>query len=698
MLGTESSRHEDRILTGIFWAALFCSLYGVTYHWTMSFMSGHEFRQAQTAINAYYIDEQNNFSLLYETPILGKPWVSILMEVPVYEWTVVLLSRATGLPHFMAARTISATCFYLALPAVYLLLGRFALPRPRRLLILALILVCPLYIYYTRAFLIDAMELMCCAWFLFGFVRTMDERRWSWLALTVVAGTGAALIKSAMLAVWLLPAAGYGAWQLWRDLRAGSGWRAPVQTLLWGAATVAVALGLLRLWIRYTDPIKAAHASAWIFTSANLSVGNWGLFDFKSVFSSGVWRLLLGGWRLGIMPPWLIGLGLVSGIVFLKSARWRVLGLAAVFFLAQLLFPYAYAYQDYYYYSCAVFLLAALGFVLLGLLDSGLPRWGCWLAVAVPFGAQLTTYGLGYYQEQRVVHNGGFPFTEALRDLTPKRSVIVVAGADWAAMTPLYAQRKALMIRNGLENDRTYLQRAFDDLAGEDVCALVLYGETRKNRALIEQAAARFDFEASVPTFNYKEIADIYVSRLYLKGVQLRLKISRRYPDLTIPTPPTPALEMSAKTLIQISPEAARDAFTNIIPGPFQANFEFGVDWIEHGNLAVLSAHPNADLWLRPEADAREILWDYGIFAGAYETPGRMTNGVEFIVEGERPDGHHRRLYYRILDPAKNPKDRGDQHAVIPYAPQPDEVLRFSTRPNENSAFDWAYWIRIKVR
>jgi len=42
----------------------------------------------------------------------------------------------------------------------------------------------------------------CCC-----FVRALDERRWSWLAGAMVAGTGAALIKSSTLAVWILPAA-----------------------------------------------------------------------------------------------------------------------------------------------------------------------------------------------------------------------------------------------------------------------------------------------------------------------------------------------------------------------------------------------------------------------------------------------------------------------------------------------------------
>ena len=80
------------------------------------------------------------------------------------------------------------------MPAFYLLLGRLAVPRARRLLFLALVLAAPVYIYYSRAFLMDSMALLCCAWFLLGFVRTMDERKPGWLAFTIVAGTLAALV------------------------------------------------------------------------------------------------------------------------------------------------------------------------------------------------------------------------------------------------------------------------------------------------------------------------------------------------------------------------------------------------------------------------------------------------------------------------------------------------------------------------
>ncbi len=694
MADKNPSRREDLSLVAIFCAALLAHFYLATSNWTSAFMAGHEFRQAQTAIVSYYIDAQNNFSLLYETPILGKPWVSILLEVPIYEWCVVGLSRLTGWPHFIAARVVTLTCFYLTLPACYLLLGRFGVGRPRRLLALALILACPVYIYYSRAFLMDSMVLMCSAWFLLGFVRTMDERRWSWLALTVVAGTAAALIKSITFAMWLVPAAGYGAWQLWRDVRAGQGWRAPLQTILWGAATVAVALGALRWWIAVTDPIKAAHASAWIFTSKNLSQGNWGLLDFAARFSRQTWSTLLDRWTEAIMPPWMIVVGLVAGLVFFGRARWPVLGLAAVFFLAQLMFPFAFAYQDYYYYSCAVFLLAALAFVLFGLLDSRVPWWCSWLIIAVPFVAQFNNYWHGYRPAQLVKSNGGFPFTEALRDLTPPGSVTVIAGADWAAMIPLYSERKALMIRNGLEYDTAYLNRAFDELADEDVSALVLVGALRTNTAFLKLAAAKFDLD-TIPTFSHP-IADVYCRRLYIFRVQEFLKSSRKYGQTTFH--PRPPAEKPPEVPFRISAGLARTTFGIVSPAPIRAYFTFGLgNELVEGEPA-LTAHSTTDLWFPAPNGATRINWDFGIHGTAYERTGEKTDGVEFSITGELPNGETRQIFSRVLDPATEPADRGRQREVIPFQAEPGEILRFSSGPNLTPNFDWAFWTKIEVK
>jgi hypothetical protein len=189
---------------------------------------------------------------------------------------------------------------------------------------------------------------------------------------------------------------------------------------------------------------------------------------------------------------------------------------------------------------------------------------------------------------------------------------------------------------------------------------------------------------------------DVYVPRAYRKNVELRIKASAAYPQIAMPH--TEEDDLIGKGVLTLNPTVAQNAFGNIVPAPYAAQFQFGLGWIPHGDGVVISAHPDSDLWLRAPAAATEIRWGYGIFSGAYEKPEKSTNGVEFIVDGEQPDGTKRRIYRRVLDPMQIPADRGDQHVAIPYAPLPDEVLHFSTRPNENSAFDWAYWIDIKVQ
>lgn len=693
MPGRGFDQRHLKVLIGIFAAVVGLHVWLATRNLSVEFMLGHEFRQTQTAITSYYIDRENNFSLLYETPIVGKPWVSILMEVPLYEWSVVLLRRATGLKLVTSARVVSLACFYLSLPAFYLLLRQLGAGRAQRLGALILILCCPVYLFYSRAFLMDSMEVMCCAWFLYGYIRMMQQRRWTWFLLATVAGTGAALIKGVTLAVWLPPAAAYVAWRLWREIGVRRSWSEGVQTAFWGLAGVTVPLGALRLWIELTDPIKAAHASAWIFTSRNLSEGNWGLIDLAARVSPQTWYFLLDRWREAVMPPWVIGAALIAALLVPSVARKRVAGVASLFFLAQLMFPFAYAYQDYYFYACAPFLVGGLGLALPALWNTGLPRWACWALFAVLPLAELHTYWGFYRPEQLVRSEGGFPFTRALRDLTPPHSVIVGAGADWAAIVPYYSQRKALLIRNGLENNHAYLRRALAELGDEDVTALVLLREQRTNAALRDLVARTFDLE-STPTFQDVD-ADVYCSRRISNQVKMRLRADHGYGALKVgkldATPEQPGT-------FNINGGLARSSFGNITPAPVRARFKFAYSSMIQGAELLVSAHPDSDLWLHPPATATAIDCEFGMFPAAWEKEGDKTDGVEFVITQLLPDGSRHELFRQRLTPVTRPPDRARQHVSLPHRPVPGELLQFSTRPGGGYAYDWSYWGRIEVK
>lgn len=680
-------------VVAVFVAALVANFYLATYNWSAGFLIGHEFRQTQTAMIAEYIDKQNNFSLRYETPIFGKPWMAPL-EFPLYQWAVVGVSRATGWPRHESARAVGVASLYLALPALYLLLGRAGLRPVRRLLPLALVLATPVYIFYSRSFLMDVTTMMLSAWFLACFVEAMKTRRWEWLVAAALAGTAAGLIKSLVFFVWLFPAFLFGAWCLWQDFKNKRGGRALAETIVWGVGAVAGPAAAVTWWVKFTDAIKEANPSTVFMTSKNLTEGNFGMYELGARVSRETWHWLLECWSQAIAQPWVIGVLVLGGAAMLRGERWRVLGAAGLFLAAQMMFPYAYAYQDYYFIAAAVFVVCAFGFVVNGCFGLRAPRWVRWSLVLLPFAPMYHAYARYYFEMQRVESNGGTGLTHALRDFLPKGSVLIISGTDWSAIIPYYAKQRALMIRNGLEWDVDYLKRAFDTLEDEHVSALVLVGGQRENQALRELATERFDLETT-PTFSHTS-ADVYVSNLYRDIVVARAREAIRPEGISSSAdpdrPPTAVNEPR-----RVTRGMAETMFRMAHPAPVQVRLQFGYDLWWVNDLETIAAHPDADLWIPAPANAKEVEWHFGIRPDAYERNDK-TNGVEFIIDVEGADGTERRAYHRVLDPAARSEDRGLQREVIPLQAAAGERLVFRTRPNGSYSFDWAYWVKINVR
>ena len=239
----------------------------------------------------------------------------------------------------------------------------------------------------------------------------------------------------------------------------------------------------------------------------------------------------------------------------------------------------------------------------------------------------------------------------------------------------------------------------FDFSMGEialiGVVALVLIGPLRTNHALLNLAAEKFNLDTTAPTYSERE-TDVYFARPYIAAVQDGIAASVRYPMLTIGH--MGPEQVPAHTPFNISSILARNAFRNISPAPYRGLYEFGVAYLTVDGVSVLGAHPDSNLWIEPPPGATRIKWDFGIMAEAYERAGDKTDGVEFVVVGETPDGNRRQLYQRVVDPVKHPADRGQQHLDLAFQPRKGEHLIFSSRPNLSPAYDWAYWARIEVK
>lgn len=690
----ETSR--DRVIArACFGFLVIFHLCAVTIGLKSGLLQGNEFRQSQTALTTLFVQREHNFSLAYPTPVLGKPW-SIPMEFPLYQWTVSVVSSATGLPLIQSARAVSCVCFYLALPAIWLLLRRLRLAPTQRWVALSLMLSCPLYVFYARAFLIETMALMFSLWFLQGFIAAVEERSSFWIVVANVAGVGAGLVKVTTFMLYLVPAAGCSIFWLWqtrpfpaRSSAAGSRfWR----TIGWIGACVALPFVATWWWVKLADMVKALNPSGAQLISSSMNSYHFGTWQNR--LSSELW---LAHWKTlttNLTP--IAGLLIVSCVAVVFGGRWRkwILGIAALFVAAPMTFPVLYAWHEYYFVANGVLLLVAGGLALSALVESTLSRWVVWSVIFGMHAIQCWGYFHFLYPTQRLPFEGGSGLTRLLRDITDPQDVLLIAGNDWSSVIPFYAERRALMIRTHLENDPAYLDRAFAGVADESVPVLILVGALRENRDFLAQATRRFDIDPT-PFLIHKD-QTVYVARAWRNEYSKRL-FNLSYNDVTFAQP---SERRTSDQPQLVSAMRSTRFFDHMTPQPERYQVPFGLTFgfRPDGSLAF-DAHAPSRLWFHVPPGTTQLSIEFGISEDAYLRTGDRTDGVEFTVVARAPDGKDRTLFSRILDPVRWEKDRATQRANLPVSLAPETELIFETRPGPSgsNAFDWSYWKEINL-
>ena len=397
---------ENRLIMGIFLLAAAFNGWGVSIGWNNPNLYGNEFRQTQTAISAHFIQEEHNFSLAYPTPVLGKPW-SIPFEFPLYQWTVVAVSNFGDLPLTTAGRLVGAVCFYAGLPALFLLLRRLRLTESNCLVVLSLVLTCPLYIFYARAFLIETMALMFGLWYLAALVKTIEQRNFGWLILVNLAGIGAGLVKVTTFIVFVLPAFACSLGWLWQSRpRVGiSKWSTLFRTTGWLVASHALAFTATLWWLHFSDSVKFLNPNGAAFTSVRSTAFTFGT---GHRFDPSTWR---DHWRIireEIASPSTLVTGILVALLFARRQWLLIVSFVGLYLLAQSIFPILYAAHTYYHVASAFLLICALGFALIGTFENAR------LSRAIPFalwamfiGLQMWTYFKVDYPIQRTTGNKG---------------------------------------------------------------------------------------------------------------------------------------------------------------------------------------------------------------------------------------------------------------------------------------------------
>ncbi|MEO7415412.1 MAG: glycosyltransferase family 39 protein [Opitutaceae bacterium] len=684
-----------RIILGVFAVLLAFNVWGVSVGWKNLNLPGCEFRQAQTALSALFIQRDHDFSLAYPTPVLGKPW-SVPMEFPLYQWTVVVLSNATGMSLTSAGRTVSAACFYLALPAFYLLLARLGLNRTQRLVGLGFILTCPLYVFYARAFLIETMALMFGAWYLVALIAGVEKRSWRWIAFCVLAGTAVGLIKVTTFILFLIPAFVASIRWLWQSRPAATAkrdWEPLLRTFGWLAAAHAIPFLVTYWWVGFSDAVKMRNPSGEALTSFNLAGWNFGIGQrFSPVLWAAHWRIFFHD----LLSPLAAVLGLVA--LFFVGRRWLMLSLLslALFMVVQLVFPVLYAWHDYYYVANGFALMGAVALIMVGLLDSAkIPRTGALAVLLVAYVGQASLWYRTHYPDQKFHGIGGNSVHGLIRTITDPDEAIVVVGDDWNSMMPYYAQRRMLMLRDDMIRSPAKLDAALRLMKDTPVAMMILRDDWRGNRAIVQKVAPPLGIDprpaltwAGGEIYLHADIRTEVLNKLEALGMN-------RFGDFAL-TPESKIRDRPlANKVVDYSslPDRHKKLFRTMRPAPQSFFSSVGPElWDEAGEQRYF-AHPETKLWFVLNPGTYRLRTTIMMTTSSYSgiPPGEATDGVTLIATAVDSDGGRQEIRRQHVNPRDNPADRGVLQIdwVLPV-PKGRLELAVTPGPSGSSARDWA--------
>ncbi len=667
-------------------ASLVFHVWGVRVGWTSKNLPGIEFRQAQTALSAYHIQKDSDFSLAYPTPVLGKPW-SIPMEFPLYQWTVVAVSNTTGLGLTKSGRLVSIVCFYLCLPAVFLLLGRVGVAPVRRWLVLALLLTCPLYVFYVRGFLIETMALMFSLWFWHAFMTSVDRRSVAWLLIANLAGAGAGTVKVTTFMLYLLPAGGWALWRLWCARRTGR----LRSEFGWMAGATALPFALTFAWLRFADAVKAQNPMAHFLTSDRLQ--NFNLGTWETRLSPEMWAMKAR--IVAEAMSWLPAL-VACAVVALLAARhrWREIAVCtAVFASALVIFPELYALHEYYFVANTVLIVAAMGLALVGLAESRAPRPVVAAAVLAVAGGQVYQYFNYYFPQQRGISHGGNGLTMSLRELTEPEDVIVITGQDWDSFWPFFAERRALMLRLGEVRYTDRLQQALANLRDERIGALLVADSTDHTVRISDWFV---DFGIDVrPLYRWKNMT-VYL-RADRRAESTRLLQEKGFHEVEWAPGAEPPPERLAGGWFRTADLLRHQLlpFQAMTPQPVRFFASFGPALDGSGGRPRYNAHPMTRLVFALPAGRHVLRTTLEITPPvAYDLTlpdDKTTDGVEVTLRALSPSGEGRVLHTLLFDPRGRPDHRGIRPWEVAFelAEAGEVELFFGPGPRGRDTCDW---------
>lgn len=476
---TESDENKwtEKILLLIFAVCLIHSFWGISGGWNNPLIDVHAFRQTQTAISVFYLLKGSPW-LAYETPVLGVPW-SIPLEFPLYQGIVAILVKLLQTPIDQTGRFVSAFFFYLSLIPIYVILSYLQVARAFRWLFLSLFLASPLYLFWSRTFMIESTALFFSLAYLACIAVYFRYKSPIIALLACLCGIAASLTKVTTMAGFLILAS---VWIGANWFKKESSRNLARDLLIPVVVFIIIPFLIAKIWVNFTDAQKLLNPMAADFITSK-ALRDWNFGTIAQKLSRSQWRNYLTRTLNDVFGGLIISVMALVILPIFTSKKLLSYGLSLLFILTVAIFTNLHFVHNYYPYANAIFLLGASGFTIMGLIEKKRKIWQSvgWFFLALILLSQLQFYRAFWYPIK--LHGDSYlEIASQVQTVTSPEGVLLIYGDYWSSLIPYYSQRRALMIHNQASEEESKNALYKLSRANYQVEAIVFCRKTRENR------------------------------------------------------------------------------------------------------------------------------------------------------------------------------------------------------------------------
>lgn len=472
----------------IFLTTLAINIHYYFFGWQYSIDDWMGGRQAQTAISAYYL-VKNGLTIDYITPVLGPPW-GIPMEFPTYQLIVAFLVRSLGFPLDQTGRAVSLGFFYLSFIPIYGTLVLLGFDRKKILIIISFLFAAPLYIFWSRTFLIESTALFLSLMYIFLLALYFERRHKKYFYLAIFFGILAALTKITTFTV-----SGFGVCLslivFWYRESDRFGWETLKHYLLIGIPSVGLPLLAGVLWTLYADNQKTQNPFGYLLLSSNL--GRWSFGTWAERLTGQTWNQIYDWIEMGIGP-----LSAVFFLLFFALTSKKYITISAIslicFVAGPAIFTRLYFIHQYYLFANAIYLIIPLGIGVVVLYENQYLRLSSYLISFLLIITMNHVYEKRYVPIKQAANTRDEILYASIKNAIPEDHVILMYAWPPSSVPPYYSQRKAILIGDFNIANKTAFEKSMRNVGENNIGAMITCGKFRKDNILMEEQKSRFGF------------------------------------------------------------------------------------------------------------------------------------------------------------------------------------------------------------